>query len=310
MRKNDLIPLLNELATFVAVIEAGSFSEAARRLDVAPSAVSRSVNRLESALRTALIQRTTRKLRLTDTGENVFRHAQDMLRAVEAVAEVASDKQQEPTGKLRISAPRALGRHLIHPHIAEFLQLHPRVDVVFTMEDRPVDLIEDHIDLAFCITDTPSPGLMGRKLMRIEQIICAAPAYLDGQAELTHPSDLKQHTCIALSENAIDTRWRFSTTNKHISIDIAGRYFVNHAGARLDAITSGLGVGCVPRFMAEEALARGEVVQVLSNWQFETNYQGDLWMLYAPTRHIPLRTKSFIQYMVRKLGEVASHIGA
>lgn len=301
MRTNPLLPLMYEMAVFVQVVEAGSFSEAARQLGTAPSAVSRAISRLEAALHTPLLQRTTRKLRLSEAGVEAYRHCQDMLRAIEAVADVAGEKQIEPSGKLRISAPRALGRHLIHPHIAEFLAKYPQVDVVFSMEDRPVDLIEDHVDLAFCITDDPPPGLKGRKLFRIEQIVCATPEYLQRAGTPHNPKQLTEHSCITLSENPIDSRWKFSKDSRTLHVDIKGRYTVNHAAARLDAIKQHVGIGCVPKFMAEEALASGELLPVLQDWQFTTNYQGDVWMLYPPTRYVPLKVKSFVDFICEKL---------
>jgi len=301
MRTNPLLPLMYEMAVFVQVVEAGSFSEAARQLGTAPSAISRAISRLEAALHTPLFQRTTRKLRLSDAGIEAYRHCQDMLRAIDAVADVAGEKQIDPSGKLRISAPRALGRHLIHPYIPEFLAKYPQVDVIFSMEDRPVDLIEDHVDLAFSVTDNPPPGLKGRRLFRIEQIVCATPKYLQRAGTPQNPKELTAHSCITLSENPVDSRWKFSKGSSTVPVDISGRYTVNHAAARLDAIKKHVGIGCVPRFLAEEALASGEILPVLADWHFTTNYQGDVWMLYPPTRYVPLKVKSFVDFICEKL---------
>lgn len=303
MRTNQIYSLLHEMVVFVKVVECGSFSEAARQLGTTPSAVSRAIARLEQELNTRLLQRTTRKLRLSESGAEIYRHGQDMMSAAQAVLAVSGTHDVAPAGKLRITAPRALGRFLIHPYVRDFLTAYPDVDLVFRMEDRYVDLIDEQVDLALRITDTPSPGLMGRRLLRIEQVICATPDYLAREGTPAHPHDLKQHSCIALSEDAIDSRWKFSKEGKSVSVDVQGRYTVNHAGARLDAIMDGLGIGGVPYFMAKPALEQGLLLQVLPAWELKTNYQGDAWVLYPRTRHLSARVRAFVEFITQRLQE-------
>jgi DNA-binding transcriptional LysR family regulator len=148
------------MAIFVKVVETGSFSEAARQLGSSPSAVSRSISRLEKALATRLLQRTTRKLRLSDGGEEVFKRCQEMVNAARSVMEISGQFTDEPEGVVRLSVPKAVGRIVIHPHIPEFLRRYPKVDVELLLEDRQVDLIDDHVDLAIRITDRPPAGLV------------------------------------------------------------------------------------------------------------------------------------------------------
>lgn len=289
------------MATFVIVVETGSFSEAARQMGTTPSAVSRSIARLERALKFPVLQRTTRKLRLNDSGREVYKHCRDMTDSAQAALKVSEKFSEEPAGKIRVSAPRALGRILIHPYIPEFLDTYPKVDVVLRLEDRYVDLIDEEVDLAFRVTDEPPPGLMGRRLMRIEHIICATPAYLAQYGMPTHPQDLKSHSCIALGEESIDSRWKFTKDDKTISVEIHGRYTANHTGVRLDAVLHNLGIGGLPYFTARKALEEGLVTQVLPDWTFKTNYHGDAWVLYPPTRHLPTKLRSFINFIADKL---------
>lgn len=303
MRTNKVFSLLNEMATLVKVVETGSFSEAARQFGSTPSAVSRSIARLEKALNTQLIQRTTRKLRLSDSGQEVFRHAQAMLQSMQLAVDSAGKSDKELAGKIKIAAPRALGRFLIHPLIPDFLAKHPKVDIVFILEDRFIDLIDEDIDIVFRITDEPPPGMMGRKLMRIEHLICATPSYLEKNALPVHPHDLKKHSCITLSEQSIDARWKFTKKDKNVYVDVNGRYTANHTGVRLDAVLKDLGIASLPTFIAESALSAGNIVQVLSDWKFTTNYHGDVWMFYPPTKHLPLRIRTFITYLAEKLKE-------
>lgn len=302
MRTNQLFTLLPELATFVQVVDSGSFSAAARQLGATPSAISRSIARLERELNTRLMQRTTRKLRLSDSGAEVYKHAQDMMRSLAAAVEAAGKDSQQPAGKIRISAPRALGRLLIHPLIPEFLSQHPEVDLVFRLEDRYLDLIDEQLDIAFRITDEPPPGMMGRRLMRIEHVICATPEYLATHGHPAQPQDLKHHSCLTLTEDPVDSRWRFTRDDKTIQVDIQGRYTANHTGVRMDAVLHNLGIGSLPLFIAAEALRSGQVVQVLPEWTFKTNYYGDVWMLYPRTRHLPPKLRAFVGFIAEKLG--------
>src|SRR3989344_5767779 len=166
MSINLPLPLLGEMAIFVKVVETGSFSEAARQLGSSPSAVSRSISRLEKALATRLLQRTTRKLRLSDGGEEVFKRCQEMVNAARSVMEISGQFTDEPEGVVRLSVPKAVGRIVIHPHMPEFLRRYPKVDVELLLEDRQGDLIDDHADLARRITDRPPAGLVGRPFCR------------------------------------------------------------------------------------------------------------------------------------------------
>lgn len=301
MRINHDVALLPDMALFAQVVEASSFSEVARKRGMTPSAVSRSIARLERATGTRLLHRTTRKLSLSEAGTEMYQHCRDMLDAARSALQVAHQREMRPAGKLRVSSPRALGRFFVHPHIAPFLRTYPDVDVELRLDDRPLDLYDGDIDLAFRVTDDPPASLMGRKLFRIEHVICSTPAYLDQHGRPQHPRDLKGHSCIALSRAVDDSRWRFTRAGKTISVDIEGRYTVNHAGVRLDAVLSGIGFGSLSFFMARDALEAGLIEQVLPAWAFKTNYHGDVWLLYPPTRYLPAKARCFIDFIAERL---------
>ncbi|MFT4020882.1 MAG: LysR family transcriptional regulator, partial [Acinetobacter sp.] len=253
MSTNQTIHLMPDMAIFVKVVETGSFSETARQMAATPSAISRAVSRLEKALGTRLLQRTTRKLRLSESGEQVYKHSLDMLNAAQAVMERSGQFHAEPEGVIRISIPKAVGRFLIHPHMPEFLRRYPKVDVQMLLDDRYIDLIEDDVDLAIRITEQPPAGLMGRKLIDIDHLICATPEYLTQHGTPQHPHDLKQHSCIYLGEQPQDARWKFQQNQKKITIAVRGRYAANHTGARLDAALQHIGIASLPYFTARHA---------------------------------------------------------
>ncbi|HIE4392681.1 TPA: LysR family transcriptional regulator [Serratia liquefaciens] len=295
--------LLAEMAVFVQVVESGSFSAAARRLGTSPSAASRSVAKLEQALALQLLHRTTRKLRLSEQGEEVFLRCRSMLDAAHSVMEFSGRGAVEPEGLVSVSVPKAVGRYVLHPHIPAFLRRYPKVDVRLRLEDRYMDLIDDRVDLALRITERPSPGLIGRQLMTIDHLLCATPAYLAQQGTPRHPQDLAQHSCIYLGETPNDARWKFHQAGKTVTVNVRGRYAANHTGVRLDAVKQHIGIGSLPYFTARQALDDGEVVQVLPQWDFLSSYHGGLWLLYAPNQYLPPKLRVFIDYLVACLAK-------
>ena len=293
--------LLPDLATFVLIIDQGSFTAAAKAAGSTPSAISRSVSRLEQALGSKLLHRTTRKLALSETGKMVYEHAQEMLNAAQMAMDSGSSRQQVAQGKLTVSVPKAVGRFVIHPLMAEFLERYPDVDVCLRLEDRYMDLIDDGVDLALRISQSPSPGLYGKALMPVSHVICATPDYLRLHGTPDTPQSLREHCCISLGETPADSRWKFRLGEKIETIQTHGRYAANHTGVRLDAVKNHLGIGSLPLFTAREALANGEIVQVLPEWDFISDYSGDLWLLWTRNQHMPARMRAMIDYLSEKL---------
>ena len=297
------LSLLAEMVVFVKVVEAGSFSEAARQLGTSPSAVSRSVARLEKALAIRLLQRTTRKLGLTDAGQEVFKRCNDMAGAAQAVMDLSGRFAREAEGLIRLSVPKAVGRYVIHPHMPEFLRRYPKVDVQLILEDRYVDLIDDNVDLSIRITEQPPPGLVGRQLFPIEHLLCATPQYLADHGVPQQPEDLREHSCIYLGETPADARWKFRQGSKTVTVGVRGRYAANHTGVRLDAVLQHIGIGSLPYFTARQALEEGRVVQVLPEWDFIASYHGCVWLLQTPTRYLPPKLRVFIDFLVERMAQ-------
>lgn len=302
MSTNQEVALLAEMAVFAKVVETGSFSGAARLMGSTPSATSRAVARLEKALGTRLLLRTTRKLRLSESGRDVYAGCLDMVQAAQAVMASAGSYDEVPRGQVRVSVPKAVGRFVLHPHMPEFLRRYPEVDVQLRLDDRPLDLIEEGMDLAIRITDQPPPGLMGRPLLEITHMLCATPHYLECHGTPQHPRDLKQHSCIYLGEAPADARWKFARGGKSVSVTVQGRYAANHTGVRLDAALNHLGIASLPDFTARESLQAGELIRVLPDWSFRTNYSGQAWILYPPTRHLPPKLRVLMTFLAERLG--------
>ncbi|WP_288409784.1 LysR family transcriptional regulator [uncultured Herbaspirillum sp.] len=301
MRTNDLVDVLHELVTFVQVVEAGSFSEAARQQGMTPSAVSRQVARLEKMMGVSLFQRTTRQLRLTDAGLDVLEHGRKMVSAARATLLAAEGHAGTPKGLVRMSAPKAFARRILQPVLLEFLKCYPEVDVHLLVVDRPVDPLREGVDLVIRLTDVPPQGMVARPLLPVRQLVLASPDYLAVHGAINHPEDLMSHSCLTLGEEERDNRWRFVSGTESAEIIVAGRCAVNHSEMRLAAIEAGIGVGCVPDFVANEAVAAGRVVRLLPEWNFDINYQGMAYLLFPASRYIAPKMRVLIDYLVGAL---------
>ncbi|SDH12302.1 LysR family transcriptional regulator [Paraburkholderia phenazinium] len=302
MNPNELFALLPDMAVFARVVEAGNFSVAARQLGSTPSTVSRQIKRLEEALATRLLERSTRKVRVTESGAQVARYCREMVSAAAGAVDAAGQLAGRPQGRVSVSAPTQFARTVIHPLVPGFLRTYPEVDLQLLYADHDVDPLEAGLDLVIRLTDRPPPGLAGRKLGAVRWVLCASRAYLKARGTPQQPRDLARHDCIYLGETADDHRWRLRRGNQTQSVEVRGRYIANHAGARLEAAQQDFGIANLPEFAAAGALERGELVQVLADWQLEMQaYVGAVWLLYPPNRFLPLKVRALIDYLVEHL---------
>lgn len=320
MRTDDFLEVVHELVAFVRVAEAGSFSAAARRHGLTPSAVSRQVARLEKALGVALLRRTTRQLHLTEAGREVLERGRALVAAAQATLRVAEGHVGGPRGLVRLSAPKAFARHVLHEPLLAFLRACPEVDLHLLVDDRPVDALREGVDLVVRMTDDPPPGMAARALMSVRQWVLASPAYLaSSRRPILRPEDLAAHRCLPLGEQAGDSLWRFTRgaggpspgadvdgededeDDGTVDVTVHGRYAVNHSEMRLAAIEAGLGVGCVPDFVARDALQAGRVVRLLPGWTIASHYQGTAYLLFPASRHLPPKLRVLIDHLVERL---------
>jgi DNA-binding transcriptional LysR family regulator len=318
MEALTLYALLPEMAVFARVVETGNFSVAARQLGSTPSTISRQIKKLEDTLSTRLFERTTRELRVTESGEQIYRYSRDIVSAALSAVDAAGNLAGSPRGRVNVSAPTAFARTVIHPLVANFLRRYPDVDLRLFFTDDDVEPVAGHLDLVIRLTKSPPAGLAGRPLRTVHWMLCASKAYLDKRGMPQHPSDLSAHDCICLGEKPDDNRWRFrrrilngehtAQADTHL-VEVSGRYTVNSAGARVEAATEGFGIASLPAFVAEAAVAKGDLVEVLNDWEFEVNaYVGKVWLLYPPNRFLPPKVRVLIDYLVACLaqGEAAA----
>jgi DNA-binding transcriptional LysR family regulator len=284
-----------ELRAFVAVVEAGSFTAAADRLDSAKSAVSRRVSALENRLGVQLIRRTTRKLNLTDTGQSFYEHSARILADLEEAEAAVLQEHGELRGSLRVALPVSFGlRHMSGP-VAEFSRQHPRVTFDLDLNDRRVDLLQEGADLALRIGRLRDSTLIARRLFDARTVVCASPAYLDAHGVPDTPDDLQSHNCLVYGNLADPGRWVYrdvSGTSQHVEVRVA--MTASSGDFLCESAVRGLGVVLQPTFIAGEKICNGELVPILQHYQWPVT---PAYAVYPPTRHLSYRVRAFIDFL-------------
>ena len=308
MDTNKLIPLLSDMAIFVAVVEQGNFSKTAKKLGVTPSAVSRQISRLEDALGIKLLQRTTRQLALTESGTITFNYCKQMVESADQAINASRSATSTVSGLLRVAAPKSLANKVLKPLFVEFLKCYPDIQLHLKVSDRILDPIHDGVDFLIHINDNPIEALVNVKLGHVKSLVCASPDFLSDHKLPSHPDDLKNLPCICLGENLADSRWRFSKNNQQTTVQVAGSYLVNHSEMRRDAIEQGLGIGSLPDYIAEQGIKTGKLIALLEDWQLTGNYQGYICLQYVQSKYLPNKNRVFIDFMKQRLLTIQSDL--
>ena len=284
-----------DLQTFVAVVEAGSFTAAADRLDTAKSAVSRRVSSLEERLGVQLLRRTTRRLNLTDSGRSFYEHSARILADLEEAESAVAQEHGELRGILRIALPLSFGLRQMCKPIAEFSRRHPNVEFDLDLNDRRIDLVEEGADLAIRIGNLADSSLIAKRIFEARTVVCGSRAYFDRHGTPQTPEDLLVHKCLVYGNLADPTKWvcRDANGQPHkVNVDAA---MTASSGDFLSAAAiQGLGIAMQPTFIAGEAISRGELVAVLTNYEWPVS---PAWAVYPPTRHLSYRVREFIDFL-------------
>ncbi|UES59795.1 LysR family transcriptional regulator (plasmid) [Roseibium aggregatum] len=262
---------LTGLIAFARAGSLGSYTAAARSLSVSPSAVSKSVQRLEKHLGVSLFTRTTRSLTLTNEGRDLHQRTLKLLRDAEEIEQIARAARSEPTGTLRIAASLPIGLHVIAPLLPRFRTLHQKVSIDLRLSDHRVDLIEEGIDLAVRIGDLPDSRLLSRKLSPHRLCCYASPDYLAAQGTPMHPDDLQGHQTVNLRYQSSGQlfRWPFRVGDRDIEIMPSSAIIVDASEAVIATVAEGAGIGMATSFMATPWVNRGALVPVLADFAVE-----------------------------------------
>lgn len=297
MDTNKLLPLLSEMGTFVKVVEMGSFSRAADALGTSPSSISRTLTRLENALETRLLQRTTRQMSLTPEGEAVFTLCREMLQAANLAVAAAYAEKTSLSGTLRVAAPKAFSKQVLMPLIFEFLRLHPQVQLHMKVEDHFVDPASNDVDVVIHMTQDPILGLVSRSLGTCQMRLCASPKYIAHHGMPRTPRDLQHHACICLGESPKDSTWIFTRDKEKQIVNVSGHLTVNHSEIRREAVLNHLGISLFPDFTIKALITSARVIEVLPDWSLGGRYQGEIVAQYVQSRYVPQQIKGFLDFL-------------
>jgi len=258
---------LEAMSAFVAVVEAGGFSAASRRLGTPLTTLSRRVADLEAHLRSQLLTRTTRKVALTDAGQMFFQRSRKLLDELGESERLASGEYQAPRGSLTVSAPLALGRLHLAPIIAEFLSAYPEIDVELRLSDQFVDPVEDGIDVAVRVGQLPDSSLKALRVGSIRHVVCASPAYVARHGTPSTPSDLGGHHCVTFTGLEGAKAWTFRAGRRVERLAVRSRLAVNTAEAAADAAKAGVGITRLLCYQVSEAVLDGRLTLLLRKFE-------------------------------------------
>ena len=289
---------LNSLIIFAKVVEANSFSEAARRLKVPVSTVSRRIAELENQLGVRLLERSTRSLRLTDVGSDVFEHAQHGAELSEAVNNIATDHLSNVSGVLRLSSLPSISDSLLAPMVGAFQQAYPDVRVQILVTERTVDPIAEGVDLVFRLGALKDSTLVARKLLTYRHQLVASPAYLEKCKPPKSPRDLLRHRILAFSRWRSENRWSFAHVNgkEKATLTFQPYLSMNDYAGLASALVAGVGIGDLPPIVQPQLLREGRLVEIMQRWRFPTL---NLNMVHLGNRHMPRPVRVFKEFGVQ-----------
>ncbi|OED40771.1 hypothetical protein AB833_11725 [Chromatiales bacterium (ex Bugula neritina AB1)] len=290
------------MVVFSRVATLGSFSAAARELDLTPSAVSKLISRLEDRLSVRLFQRTTRSLRLTDEGSIFLESCRSILVDIEQAELEVTALQSRVTGTLNVTAISAFARTQLCKIMPEFMALHPELRVELSLTERQVDLISEHIDLAILISEEVlDQSLISRKLATNKRVICAAPSYIEKFGAPLHPDDLLNHNCLTHSSIHHFNDWQFHDGADIKVLSIDGNFRTNSASALHEAVKAGIGIARLATFVTQPSLDSGELVPLLTE---HTHDSSNILAVYPHRRHLSIRVRAFIDFLIDKFTPV------
>jgi DNA-binding transcriptional LysR family regulator len=287
---------LNEMAIFVRVVESGSFTGAAKALSLPKSTVSRKITQLEERLGVRLIQRTTRSLSLTDTGSAYHAHCSRILADIEEANIAVTQMQSTPTGILRITAPVLFGSTVLSGLVAEYMELHPQVNIDLVLSDQLLDLVQEGIDVAFRVGQLEDSSLIGRYLGDVKAMVCASPDYIAKFGKPNHPDEIAKHQIIAATGW---NQWSLKgPEGQEVNVNIKPRLKVNDLSSLYTLALSGAGIAALPVLIAASAIKSKNLIPILCDWPFEAH---PIHALYASNRHLSAKVRSFVDFVIERV---------
>ncbi len=286
---------LTNMEAFVRVVEAGSFSDAARRWGRSKAVVSKYVGMLEEYLDVELLRRSTRSLSLTDAGELYYRRCLALLDELTDLEASLHSEHISPRGRLRITAPPGLMERYQHELTTAFAARYPDISMEFSLTHRMVDLVEEGFDIAIRVTQPKDSSLVIRKLAPAPLVMVASPSYLKEYGTPERPEDLREHSCLIDTNFRERNKWKFKVNGKEESIAVTGRFEVNSPLTLHDLALQDQGIAMLPMFIAEEALHQGTLVSLLED---SIALKWSIVAMYPRRRFVSGRVRAFLDFLV------------
>jgi len=290
---------MGAIPVFVAVVQYGGFSPAARFLGISKSAVSKRISQLEQQLGVKLLHRTTRKLSLTEAGEHYFEHALKANLAARDAEDAVAQLQGEPQGRLRINSPMSFGRLHMAPMIPEFLKKYPKIRIDLVMDDKRLDLVSGGFDLAIRGGALPDSTLVARRLATLNSVLCASPDYLERHGYPQQLDDLLQHNCLSFSYSNDVKEWSFTQGSQRHSVVVSGNYQVNNSEALLEAVLQGLGIARLPTFVAGPDIRTGRLKVLFSEYKMP---ELAINAVLIERQYMPAKVRAFLDFAIEYFG--------
>ncbi|PSJ18474.1 LysR family transcriptional regulator [Nitrosomonas supralitoralis] len=283
---------------FVRVVEAGSISAAADRMDVAKSVVSRRLKELEEHLGVELFHRTTRQMNLTDSGRAFYQQSVRILADILEAEHATSQFHGALKGNLKVALPLSFGLMHLGPAINEFLQIHPEITFDLDFNDRQVDILTEGFDLAIRIASLPDSSLIARRLTPIQAIMCASPFYLKRMGTPQSPKELINHQCLVYSLISNYENWNlYDAEDQLIKTKITAYLKASNGEFLRDAAVEGLGIILLPTFIVYKEIERGALVPLLTQYKSSPLAA---YAIYPQTRHLSQRVRAFVDFLVKR----------
>jgi DNA-binding transcriptional LysR family regulator len=287
---------LNEIMVFARVVQSGGFRPAASKLGMPKSTVSRKVSELEERLGARLLQRTTRKLSLTDVGRTYYDYCARIVSEMEDAERAVSSLQETPRGLLRVTAP--VNFALIVPIVSDYLKRHREVEIELFCTGRSVDLVEERFDLGIRAGALADSTLIAKSLGNARWFLVATPAYLKKRGRPRSPEDLKKHDCLLFGTGIANASLRLENANRPVQIHVSPRLMVSDMDVLNTVATSGLGIALLPAFRCVEDVRAGRLERVLPEWNAPPT---PIHVVYPSTRHLSPKVKSFIDHLQERM---------
>lgn len=285
---------LNAISVFCKVIETQSFTQAANQQNISVAMASKLVSQLEEHLKTRLLQRTTRKIVPTEAGMLYYQRCQAILLDLSEADSSISNMATSLQGNLLISVPRDFGLLYISPNLPKFIELHPNLHVEIEFEDKRVDLVAEGYDLALRIGHMQDSSLVARKISSSPMHFVASPSYLESRGTPLTPDDLEYHQGLLYKSSLNQVHWQSTKANQVQRYKIQSKVVSNNGMALLEMTKAGLGISNSPSFFVKDALASGELVEILSEYKQKPL---DIYVVYPNRRHLPAKVRAFIEFL-------------